>query len=133
MKIFLTGATGHVGSSVLEAFTRARHGVTALVRDREKAELISRRGVRPIIGDLAKLASYASAAQQSDVIVHTALDGSTRAQKIDRQAVDTFLTVASSRAASGMPEAFVYTSGVSVLCDTSAPVADDATVRPSPF
>ena len=133
MKIFLTGATGHVGSSVLEAFTRARHDVTALVRDPEKAELISRRGVRPVIGDLARPASYASAAELSDVIVHTALDGSARGHKVDRQAVDTFLTVASSRAASGTPAAFVYTSGVWVLGDTSAPVAEDAPIRPTPF
>jgi nucleoside-diphosphate-sugar epimerase len=133
MQIFLTGATGHIGSSVLEAFMRARHDVTALVRDPEKAELISRRGVRPVIGDLAKPASYASAAEQSDVIVHTALDGSTRGQKIDRQAVDTFLAVASSRVVSGPPPAFVYTSGVWVLGDTSAPAAEDAPIRPTPF
>ena len=133
MQIFLTGATGYIGSSVLEAFMRARHDVTALVRDPEKAELISRRGVRPVVGDLAKPASYASAAEQSDVIVHTALDGSTRGQKIDRQAIDTFLAVASSRAASGTPAAFVYTSGVWVLGETSAPVAEDAPLRPTPF
>jgi nucleoside-diphosphate-sugar epimerase len=133
MQIFLTGATGYVGSSVLEALVRARHDVTALVRDPESAELIGRRGVRPLVGDLNKPASYASAAEQSDVIVHTALDGSIRGQKIDRQAIDTFLAIASSRATSGTPAAFVYTSAVWVLGDTSAPVAEDAPLRPTPF
>ena len=133
MQIFLTGATGYVGSSVLEAFMRARHDVTALVRDPENAELMARRGVRPVVGDLAKPASYAPAAEQSDVIVHTALDASTRGQKIDRQAIDTFLAIASSRATSGTPAAFVYTSAVWVLGDTSAPVAEDAPLRPTPF
>src|SRR3954466_2656216 len=94
MRIFLTGATGYIGSSVLEAFLRAGHDVTALVRDPQKAELIARRGVHPIIGDLGKPASYAVAAEASDVIVHTALDGSAHKQKIDRQAVDTFLGAA---------------------------------------
>jgi nucleoside-diphosphate-sugar epimerase len=133
MKIFLTGATGYIGSSVLEAFMRAGHDVTALVRDPGKAEAVARRDVHPVIGDLGKPASYADAAEESDVIVHTALDGSTRAQSIDRQAVDTFLGAVTNRAASGRPAAFVYTSGVWVLGDTTAPVAEDAPLRPTPL
>ncbi len=133
MQIFLTGATGYIGSSVLETLMRAGHDVTALVRDPGKAEVVARRGVHPVIGDLDKPASYADAAERSDVIVHTALDGSTRGQKIDRQAVDTFLAVATNRAAAGRPAAFVYTSGVWVLGDTTAPVAEDAPLRPTPL
>jgi nucleoside-diphosphate-sugar epimerase len=133
MQIFLTGATGYIGSSVLESFLRAGHDVTALVRDPEKAELIARRGVHPVIGDLGKPTSYASAAERSDVIVHTALDGSAKQQKIDRCAVDTFLGAATSRAAAGKPAAFIYTSGVWVLGDTSAPVAEDAPLKPTPL
>jgi nucleoside-diphosphate-sugar epimerase len=111
MQVFLTGATGYVGSAVLESFLRAGHDVTALVRDPEKAESIARHGVHPVIGDLDKPSSYASEAERSEVIVHTALDGSSRRDKIDRQAVDTLLGVATSRAASGRPSAFIYTSG----------------------
>ena len=133
MRIFLTGASGYIGSSVLETFMRAGHDVTALVRDPEKAEFTARRGAHPVIGDLANPASYASAAESADVIVHTALDGSMRGQKIDRQALDTFLAVATSRAASGTPAAFVYTSAVWVLGDTLAPVAEDAPLKPTPF
>jgi nucleoside-diphosphate-sugar epimerase len=131
MQIFLTGATGYIGSAVLETFLRAGHDVTALVRDPENAELIARRGVHPIIGDLGKPPSYAGAAERADVIVHTALDGSAQKQKLDRQAVDTFLGAATSRAASGLPAAVVYTSGVWVLGDTAAPVAEDAPVKPT--
>jgi len=133
MQIFLTGATGYVGSSLLEAFMRARHDVTALVRDPEKADLIAQRGALPVIGDLGAPSSYAAAAQRADVIVHTALDASTRAERIDRQAVETFLTAASARAASGRSAAFVYTSKVWVLGDTPAPVAEDAPLKPTPL
>ena len=132
MQVFLTGATGYIGSAVLESFLRAGHDVTALVRDPEKAESIARRGVHPVIGDLDKPSSYASEAERSDVIVHTALDGSSRRDKIDRQAIETFLGAATSRAASGRPSAFVYTSGVWVLGDTPGPVAEDAPVKPTP-
>jgi nucleoside-diphosphate-sugar epimerase len=133
MHVFLTGATGYIGSAVLESFLRAGHDVTALVRDPEKAESIARRGVHPVIGDLDKPSTYATDAEQSDVIVHTALDGSSRRDKIDRQAVETFLSAATSRAASGSPAAFIYTSGVWVLGDTAGPVAEDAPVKPTPL
>jgi nucleoside-diphosphate-sugar epimerase len=132
MKVFLTGATGYIGSAVLESFLRGGHEVTALVREPEKAEHIARRGVRPVIGDLDKPVSYAADAERADVIVHTALDPSPRRDKIDRLAVDTFLGAATSRVASGRAAAFIYTSGVWVLGDTTAPVAEDAPVRPTP-
>jgi nucleoside-diphosphate-sugar epimerase len=133
MLVFLTGATGYIGSAVLESFLRAGHDVTALVRDPEKAESIARRGVHPVIGDLDKPSTYATDAERSDVIVHTALDGSSRRDKIDRQAVETFLGAATNRAASGRPAAFIYTSGVWVLGDTAGPVAEDAPVKPTPL
>jgi uncharacterized protein YbjT (DUF2867 family) len=41
MRIFLTGATGYVGSAVLDGLLRASHDVTALVRDNEKAARVA--------------------------------------------------------------------------------------------
>ena len=80
MRIFLTGATGYIGSAVMDALARSGHEVTALVRDPEKAEQVSRRGVRPIIGELSRPASYSAAAESADSIVHTALESSKRSQ-----------------------------------------------------
>src|SRR5215208_4879196 len=105
MQVFLTGATGYIGSAVLETFLRAGHSMTALVREPQKAEDIARRGVHPVLGDLGKPESYAADAERADVIVHTALDSSSRRDEIDRQALDTFLGAATSRAASGRPAA----------------------------
>ena len=65
MRIFLTGATGYVGSSILEASLRAGHSVTALVRDPEKAEHVTLRGGRPIVGELGKPTGYVTAAEES--------------------------------------------------------------------
>ena len=53
MRIFLTGATGYVGSAVLDALLRGGHEVTALVRDPEKAERLRLRGVQAVVGDLS--------------------------------------------------------------------------------
>src|SRR5258705_7088313 len=93
---------------------------------------MARRGVGPVIGDLDKPASYAVDAERAEVIVQTALDGTSRRNKIDRQAVDTFPGAAGNHAASGRAAAFVYTSAVWVLGDTVAPAAEDAPVKPTP-
>src|SRR5215207_3072758 len=111
MRIFLTGATGYIGSAVMDSLLRGGHEVTALVRTPEKAEQVSGRGVHPIIGELSKPASYAVAAESADAIVHTALESSKGTQKVDRQTIDTLLAAAGRRAAAGLPASVVYTSG----------------------
>ena len=45
MRIFLTGATGYIGSAVLDALVRGGHDVTALVRNNEKAKRVAKRVV----------------------------------------------------------------------------------------
>ena len=53
MRVFLTGATGYIGSAVLDGLLKAGHEVTALVRSNEKAARVARRGGHPVIGSLA--------------------------------------------------------------------------------
>ena len=38
MRIFLTGATGYIGSAVLDALVRGGHDVTALVRNKDPVD-----------------------------------------------------------------------------------------------
>jgi nucleoside-diphosphate-sugar epimerase len=130
MRIFLTGATGYIGSAVLDALLRGGHDVTALVRDPERAEHIAHRGVQPLIGDLSKPACYADAAAACEALIHTALDGK-RAQKVDRQTIDTLLSAAARRATSGQLASVIYTSGIWVLGDTQGQATEDAPLRPA--
>ena len=133
MRIFLTGATGYIGSAVLDALLRGGLEVTALVRDPERAERIGLRNVQPILGDLSKPALYAAAAEACDAIVHTAFDASKSGPQVDRQAIDTLLGAAIRRSAKGHPVAMIYTSGVWVLGDTTGAASEDAPVRPTPL
>ena len=133
MRIFLTGATGYVGSAVMDALLRSGHEVTALVRDPEKGERIARRGVKPLIGELTKPASYITVAEACDSIVHAAFEYSKRGQKIDRQAIDALLGAAGRRAATNLPAAFIYTSGVSILGDTQGRADEASPLNPPPF
>jgi nucleoside-diphosphate-sugar epimerase len=133
MRIFLTGATGYVGSAVLDALVRAGHEVTALVRNTEKAERVSRLGVDPIVGDLSKAVSYQPAATAADAIVHTAFEYSKNGQNVDRVAIDTLMSAAERRASSGLPASLVYTSGVWVLGDARTPADESTPVQPVPL
>jgi nucleoside-diphosphate-sugar epimerase len=133
MRIFLTGATGYIGSAVMEALLRSGHEVTALVRDPEKAERVAHRGVQPVIGELSKPVAYIEAAEGADSIVHTALESSPRKQKVDRQAIDTLLDASARRAAAGHPASFVYTSGSWVLGDTQGRATEESALNPTPL
>jgi nucleoside-diphosphate-sugar epimerase len=130
MRFFVSGATGYIGSAVLEAGLRAGHRVTALVRDPEKAEHVSSRGATAVIGELSKPASYAGAAEQCDVVIHTALEHSKRRQLVDRQAIDTLMAAAGRRADAGLPACVIYTSGVWVLGHTQGAAKEDAVLDP---
>jgi nucleoside-diphosphate-sugar epimerase len=133
MRIFLTGATGYIGSAVMEAALRGGHQVTALVRNPESAEHVSMRGATPIIGDLAKPESFASAAEHSEAIVHTAFEQSKRGSTLDRQSIETLCDAAGRRIDAGHGAVFVYTSGVWILGDTLGEAAEDRPVNPTPL
>ena len=93
MRIFLTGASGYVGSAVLDAFARAGHQVTGLVRHSENAAKVAARGGTPLCGDLLEPSSYRPAAEGHDVFIHAGFDG-TRGAEADRVAIDTLIDAA---------------------------------------
>ena len=134
MRIFLTGASGYIGSAVLDGLLRAGHDVTALVRDNEKAARVSSRGARPVIGNLAEPDSYRAAAEAQDGYVHAAFDDTPgRGPAIDRTALDVMLTAAKRpRTGTGIPAKrfLIYTSGIWVLGQTPDPANEDAPLNP---
>jgi nucleoside-diphosphate-sugar epimerase len=130
MRIFLTGATGYIGSAVLDALLRAGHEVGAIVRDREKAERLKRRNVQAVVGDLGEPASYSAAAEACDSIIHTASDPSKRLVEVDRIAIETLLGAAIRRTAKAHPVSFIYTSGVWVLGNTTGAASEEAPLQP---
>lgn len=125
MRIFVTGATGYLGSAVFEALVHDGHHVDALVRTREKAAAVQARGGHPVLGEIAQPESWAQTAARADGCVHAAIEYGARAEAIDAAALDTFLSLPSR------PGRFLlYTSGVWVLGSTSAPAGEDAALDP---
>jgi nucleoside-diphosphate-sugar epimerase len=126
MRVFLTGATGYIGTAVLDALLRASHEVTALVRSSGAAEKVARRGARPVTGELGRPETYREAAAGHDAYIHAAYDGSPRGPDLELQTVDSLVALASAVGVS----ALIYTSGVWVLGSTPEPVAEDAPLDP---
>ncbi len=129
MRIFLTGASGYIGSAILGAFARAGHHVTGLVRNSEKADQVASHGGVPLIGDLRDPSSYRQAAEGHDAFIHAGFDGS-RVVETDRSAIETL--IAAARVGDpGRPRVVIYTSGVWILGHTRQPAAEDAPLDPA--
>jgi len=129
MRVFLTGATGYIGSATLDALLRAGHDVTALVRGLSRAGGVVARGARAVAGNLAEPAAWRDKAEGFDVYVHTAFEASPRGPEVDRTAIAALIDAARRRPGASV----IYTSGVWVLGQTGRPAAEDAPVNPAPF
>jgi len=72
MNALVTGATGFVGSHLVEALRRRGDTVTALVRSPAKAARVLGEGVRLVVGDLDAAPALAEAAAGQQVVYHVA-------------------------------------------------------------
>ncbi len=122
MEVFLTGATGYIGSVVAEALQKSGHKVTGLARSEEKARQIEGRGIRARVGDLLKPDTIVEGARAAEGVIHTASTNDANAASADTAVVRGIL-----QALEGTGKPFVYTSGVWVVGSTGDKVADEQT------
>ncbi len=72
MRVFLTGATGFIGSSLVPELLRMNHHVLGLCRSEESAEKLARAGGEVFIGDVNDLHRLRAGAETADAVIHTA-------------------------------------------------------------
>ncbi|UAJ10036.1 SDR family oxidoreductase [Polymorphobacter megasporae] len=74
MRVFLTGATGFIGSHVIPELIDAGHHVVGLTRSDAGARKLEAAGVEVHRGTLEDPASVAAGAETADAVVHAAFD-----------------------------------------------------------
>jgi nucleoside-diphosphate-sugar epimerase len=107
MNVALTGATGFIGSHVLEELQKHGHEVTALVRDDAQAEIVTTRGAKPTVVDLYDRPAVVSALRTADGAIHTASPGDATSADLDSAVVD-----AAIDAFAGTGKPYLHISGV---------------------
>lgn len=74
MHVFLTGASGWVGSAVAEDLLAAGHQVTGLVRNAQKAQALTALGMQVVTGTLDDHQLLHDGASRADAVIHTAFN-----------------------------------------------------------
>ncbi len=92
MRIFLTGATGFIGSALIPELIQAGHQVLGLTRSEEGAKSLLSAGAQPHHGSLEDLESLSTGAAQSDGVIHCAFNHDfsryEKSAEEDRRAID---------------------------------------------
>jgi len=88
MNVAVTGATGFIGSHVVQDLLEHGHQVTALVRADDQAQAVAARGATPAVVDLYDQQAVASLFGRADGAIHTASPGDETSANLDSAVAD---------------------------------------------
>jgi nucleoside-diphosphate-sugar epimerase len=115
MRVFVTGATGFIGSAIVQELLTAGHEVLGLARSDASAERLARTGASVHRGELTDLDSLVAGARAGDGVIHTAFIHDDFTQFERNATVDRESIVAMADVMVGTDKPLVVTSGTALL------------------